>query len=154
MLTKRAVLGIGVGSLAVVLGSYFLILSIISNTQDVHDVVEIGKSDIFHFDAQKHFHEYLNVTGSSFHVKLDTPGIGIHIDKEFQKEVSLDWFSLEDGKHFINITNTGGSLLQVNARLQAVENPLWFTSHLIVISSGVLIIGMSAAFSIRKPRGF
>jgi len=155
MLTKKTGIGIGIGALAVVLGSYFLIQSIASNgMHQINEAVEIGKSDVFLFDAQKHFHESLNITGSSFHVKLKTPADGLQVDKDFQKEISFVWVSLQDRKHFINITNTGGSMLQVTGKLQAVENPLIFMSHLIVISSGVLIIGISAAFSVRKPRGF
>ncbi len=155
MLTKKTAIGIGIGALAVALGSYFLIQLIASNgMHEIKETVSIGKSDVFLFDAQKHFHESLNITGSSFHVKLKTPADGLQVDKDFQKEISFDWYSLQDGKHFINITNTGDSILQVTGKLQAVENPLIFMSHLIVISSGILIIGISAAFSIRKPRGF
>ena len=154
MLTKRSVAGISIGSIAVVLGTFFLIQTLTSNEHVVSDTVDIGKSDVFEFDAQKHYRELLNVTGSSFHVKLKTPANGIQIDKDFQNESSFDWTSLADGKHFINITNTGGSILHVTGKLQAVTNPIIFTSHLIVISSGVLIIGISAAFSIRRPKGF
>ncbi|MGI0065689.1 MAG: hypothetical protein ACREA5_06935, partial [Nitrosotalea sp.] len=85
---------------------------------------------------------------------MKTPSTGLQIDKDFQKQVSFDWFSLENGQHFINITNTGGSSLHVTGKLEAVTNPLIFTSHLLVISSGILIIGISAAFSIRRPKGF
>jgi hypothetical protein len=154
MLTKRSAAGIGIGSVAIVLGIFFLLQSLISNVHDVNDTIDIGKSDVFQFDAQKHYHELLNITGSSFHVKLKTPKDGLQVDNDFQKHVSFDWFSLEYGKHFINITNTGGTTLHVTGKLQAVTNPLIFTSHIIVISSGVLIIGISAAFSIRRPKGF
>ena len=154
MLTKRSLIGIGIGSVAVVLGSFFLLQTIISNSHNVNDIVDIGKSDVFSFDAQKHYHESLNVTGSSFHVKMKTPSTGLQVDDDFKNQVSFDWYSLDNGKHFINITNTGGSILHVTGKLQAVTNPLIFTSHLIVISSGVLIIGISAAFSIRRPKGF
>lgn len=154
MLTKKTLAGIGIGSLVVALGTYFLLQSIVTDIHQVNESVEVGKSDIFEFDAQKHYHEILNVTGSSFHVKLKTPADGLQVDKDFEKEISFDWYSLTDGKHFINITNTGDSALHVTGELQAVQNPIVFMSHLIVISSGVLIIGFSAAFSIRKPRGF
>ncbi len=153
MLTKKTAIGIGIGSLVVALGVYFLFQSF-SNLHDVNDTVDIGKSDVFEFDAQKHFHEVLNVTGTSFHVKLKTPSDGLQVDRDFEKEISFDWFSLVDGKHFINITNTGGTPLYVTGKLEAIQNPMIFMSHLIVISSGVLIIGISAAFSVRKPRGF
>ena len=154
MLTKKTAIGIGIGGLAIVLGSYFLILTISTNAHQVSDVVDIGKSDVFQFNAQQHYHELLNVTGNSFHVKLKTPSDGLQVDNDFKKEISFDWISVVNGQHFINITNTGDSILHVTGILNATTNPLIITSHLIVISSGVLIIGISAAFSIRKPRGF
>src|SRR5574340_623046 len=154
MLTKRTLIGIGIGGLAVGLGSYFLIQSILYNTHEVNESVDIGKSDVFQFDTLKHYHELLNVTGSSFHVKLTTPSNGLQIDDNFVNQVSFDYVILENGKNFINITNTGDSALHVTGKLTAVQNPIVFTTHLIVITSGILIIGISAAFSIRKPRGF
>ncbi len=153
MLSKKTAIGIGIGSLVVALGAYFLLQSF-SNLHDVNDTVDIGKSDVFEFDAQNHYHEFLNVTGTSFHVKLKTPSNGLQVDNDFENKVSFDWVSLADGKHFINITNTGGLPLHVTGKLEAIQNPMIFMSHLIVISSGVLIIGISAAFSVRKPRGF
>ncbi len=154
MLTKRTAIGIGIGTIGIVLGSFFLIESIISNVNTVNDTVDVAKSDVFQFTAQKHFHELLNVTGSSFHVILQTPSNGLQVDKDFQNEISFDWYSLQDGRHFINITNTGSSVLHVTGQLQAIQNLLIFTSHIIVITSGILIVGISAAFSVRKPRGF
>ncbi len=154
MLTKKTAIGIGIGSFAIALGAYFLILTVSSNAHQVNEIVDIGKSDIFQFDAQKHFHEQLYVTGNSFHVKLKTPSTGLQVNNDFKKEVSFDWVSLENGQHFINITNTGDSILHVSGTLEATTNPMVFMSHLIVITSGILIIGISAAFSIRKPRGF
>lgn len=154
MFTKRTIIGIGIGGLAVGLGSFFLIQSILYNTHEVNESVDIGKSDVFQFDTLKHYHELLNVTGSSFHVKLTTPSNGLQVDDNFVNQVSFDYIILENGKNFINITNTGGSALHVTGKLTAVQNPIVFTTHLIVITSGILIIGISAAFSIRKPRGF
>lgn len=154
MFTKKTAIGIGIGSLAIVLGSYFLIMTISSNAHQVNDVVGVGQNDVFKFNAEQHFHEVLNVTGNSFHVKLKTPSNGLQVDNDFKKEINFDWISLKNGEHFINITNTGDSVLHVSGQLNATTNPLIITSHLIVISSGVLIIGISAAFSIRKPRGF
>ena len=154
MFTKRTIIGIGIGGLAVAMGSFFLVQSILYNTHEVNESVDIGKSDVFQFDAQKHYHELLNVTGSSFHVKLTTPSNGLQVDDNFVNQVSFDYVILENGKNFINITNTGGSALHVTGELTAVQNPIVFTTHLIVITSGILIIGISAAFSVRKPRGF
>ena len=154
MFTKKTAIGIGIGSIVIVLGSYFLITELSSSAHQVNDTVGINQNDVFKFNAEKHFREQLNVTGNSFHVKLKTPSNGLQVDNDFKKEINFDWVSLDNGQHFINITNTGDSILHVSGTLTATTNPLIITSHLIVISSGVLIIGISAAFSIRKPRGF
>ncbi len=154
MLTKKTTIGIGIGAVVIGLGAFFLIQSLLSNENIVNDTVDIGKSDIFQFDAQKHFHEVLNVTGSSFHVTLTTPSNGLQVNRDFEKEISFDWVSLENGKHFINVTNTGSSTLHVTGKLEAIQDPIIFATHIIVITSGILLIGFSAGFSVRKPRGF
>ena len=154
MFTKKTVMGIGIGSFVIVLGSYFLITELSSNTHQVNDIVGVGQNDVFKFNAEKHFHEQLNVTGNSFHVKLKTPSNGLQVNNDFKNEITFSWVSLENGEHFINITNTGDSVLHVVGKLNATTDQLRITEHLMVISSGVLIIGISAAFSIRKPRGF
>ena len=154
MLTKRTIIGIGIGAFAIALGSYFLVQSILYNTHEVNEPVDIGKSDVFNFNVQKHYHQLLNVTGSSFHVKLTTPSNGLQVDDNFTNQISFDYVILDNGKNFINITNTGDSALHVTGKLTAVTDPLVFTTHLIVITSGILIVGISAAFSVRKPRGF
>ena len=154
MFTKKTIMGIGIGSFVIVLGSYFLITELSSNTHQVNDIVGVGQNDVFKFNAEKHFHEQLNVTGNFFHVKLKTPSNGLQVDNDFKNEIIFNWISLENGEHFINITNTGNSVLHVVGKLNATTDQLRITEHLMVISSGVLIIGISAAFSIRKPRGF
>ncbi|MGI0066641.1 MAG: hypothetical protein ACREA5_00880, partial [Nitrosotalea sp.] len=70
MLTKRSAAGIGIGLVAVVLGTFFLLQTIMTNVHDVNDTVDVGKNDVFQFDAEKHYHEFLNVTGNSFHVHM------------------------------------------------------------------------------------
>jgi len=154
LLTKKTAAGIGIGGFVVAIGVYFLLAGIIFHTHHVNETVDIGKSDVFQFYAEKHFRETLNVTGSSFHVKLKSPADGLQVNDYFKNRVNFTWFSLENGQHTINITNTGGSILQVVGQLQATTNTFELMSHLIVITSGIIIIGISAAFTIRKPRGF
>jgi len=154
VLSKKTAIGIGIGSFAVAIGAYFLISGIIFHDHKVDEPVYVNKNDVFQFDAQKHFHETLNVTGNSFHVKITTPTNYLPIDHDFKNEISFDWYILEDGQHIINITNTGNSTLHVTGILEASTNNFETMSHLIVITSGIIIIGISAAFTIRKPRGF
>ncbi len=153
MFTKKTIIGIAIGSFVVGFG-IILLIQTFTTAYQVNDTVDIGKSDIFDFDANQHSREILNVTGNSFHVKLQTPSTGLQVNDDFTKEVSFDWVVLQEGKNFINITNTGSSTLQVTGKLYANPKFLETLSPLISISTGILIIGISAAFSVRKPRGF
>ncbi|HSD05405.1 MAG TPA: hypothetical protein VLB45_06620 [Nitrosopumilaceae archaeon] len=154
MLSKRTAIGIGAGSVITALGVISLILAFGVQTQTIDESVDIGKNTIYKFNAQEHFHEILNVTGTSFHVQLKTPSTGLQVDQDFKNEVSFEWYSLEDGEHRIEVTNTGDSQLHVFGTLQFTSDPILFTYHMLVIISGVIIIGISAGFTIRKPRGF
>ena len=154
MLSKKTAIGIGAGSVITALGVISLILSIGTQTQSIDETLSIGKNTVYQFNAQKHFHEILNVTGSSFHVKLETPGTGLQVDEDFKEEVSFDWFSLKEGQHRIEVQNTGDSDVHVFGTLEFTSDPILFTYHMLVIISGIIIIGVSAGFTIRKPRGF
>ena len=154
MLTKKTAAGIGIGGFVVAIGMYFLLIGIVFHAHQVNEIVGIGKNDVFQFYAEKHFPEILDVTGSSFHVKLVTPADGLQVDHDFKNEINFTWVSLANGQHTINITNTGDSVLHVIGKLNATTNSFELMSHLIVITSGIIIIGISAAFSIKKPRGF
>ena len=154
MLSKKTAIGIGIGSFLIIWGSIFLIPSFGKQIQSIDETIGMGENTVYQFDAQEHFHEILNVTGSSFHVKLETPADGLQIDEDFKKEVSLDWYSLEDGQHRIEVTNTGDSDVRVFGTLEFISNPIEFAKHMLPIISGIIIIGISAVFTIRKPRGF
>ena len=154
MLSKYTIIGIGVGGFFIALGVYSLIFSFMDPGVTYDKTIMIGESKFFAFDAQEHFHEILNITGSSFHVKLETPGNGLQVDEDFKNEVIFDWYSLEEGEHRINVTNTGDSDVRIFGKFEAINNPFVFPFHMLLIISGVIIIGVSAGFTIRKPRGF
>lgn len=154
MLSKKTAIGIGAGGVITALGVISLILSIGTQTQSIDETLSIGKNTVYRFNAQEHFHEILNVTGSSFHVKLETPGNGLQVDEDFKNDVSFDWYSLEEGQHRIEVKNTGDSDVHVFGTLEFTSDPILFTYHMLVIISGIIIIGISAGFTIRKPRGF
>ena len=53
-----------------------------------------------------------------------------------------------------NMNITGNSDLTVDYVLEVLTDPIQITYHIIVIIGGVVILGFSAGFSIRKPKGF
>jgi len=52
------------------------------------------------------------------------------------------------------IQNTGGSDLEVTANTNQTPDPFGITFDLMVMTSGVVILGFSLGFTLRKPKGF
>ena len=155
MLSKRTVIGIGVGSVIIAIGLFALVTSFGIQTKNIDDLVGVGESTSYQFTAPNHSNEILNVTGNSFNLTLATPRGGLQIpEQEYKNELSLQWTHLEDGDSRMKIKNTGDSELHITGTLQFLTDPILITYHIVVITAGVIIIGFSAGFSIRKPRGF
>ncbi len=155
MLTKRTVIGIVVGSAVMAIGAYALISSI--GVQDISfdDTYGIGKSTTYKFTAPVHAKQYANITGASFNISLTSPGPGLQIpETEHKNKVDIDWVHLEDGESILKVQNTGDSELHVNGTFQAFLDPILFTYRILLIIAGLVIVGFSSAFSVRKPRGF
>lgn len=154
MLTRTTTIGIVIGAIITGIGAYALVTSIGLQTVKVDEKIEIGGSTTYQFLAPAHSHQNFKVTGDSFHVKLETPGEGIQKDESFKNEITFDWFVLQDGINRIVIQNTGESELHVVGAFERNTEAILFTYHIMVITAGVVIIGFSAVFSIRKPKGF
>jgi len=86
---------------------------------------------------------------------LRSPSGGLQIkDEQFKRELTFEWVHLEDGESRIKVNNTGNSELNIKGYMTILTDPILITYHLLVIITGVVIIGFSAGFSVRKPRGF
>ncbi len=156
MLAKRTIIGLVVGSLIIALGAYSL-LSNIGPTIAVneHFVVEVGDPIFFTIPAPDHSPQSMTITGTAFDVKLESPADGLQIpNTSYKDKVTLDWVHLEDGESKIQIQNTGNSELTITGVLIRSSDPIWFTYDLMVIISGLVIIGFSMGFTLRKPKGF
>jgi len=95
------------------------------------------------------------IVGDAFDVKLTSPGEGLNISNtSYKKELILDWAHTEDGQTIILIQNTGGSDLEVTANTNQTPDPFGITFDLMVMTSGVVILGFSLGFTLRKPKGF
>jgi hypothetical protein len=154
VLTKTTGIGIGVGAAIIAIGLYALVSSIGLQSISVDEKIDVGGSTAYQFVAPKGSHQNFKVMGESFHVKLETPGEGIQKDEAFKKEITFDWILLKEGTNKISIQNTGQSELTVSGTFEKNTDPILFTYHIMVTTAGVVIIGFSAGFSIRKPKGF
>jgi hypothetical protein len=154
MLTKTTLIGITVGGVIMAIGIYALITSIGLQTITATEVIPVGKSTAYQFDAPAHSHQNFNATGEKFHIKLQTPGGGIQVDEDYKNEIMFDWFVLKEGKNKIDIQNLGSTDVTVDVIFSRYTDPILITYHIMVLTAGVIIIGFSAVFSTRKPKGF
>jgi len=155
VLSKRTIIGIIVGSAIIAIGVYSLISGIGLHTMQVNETFAIGESTSYQITASEHAKQHMVITGEKFDLKLSSPGDGLQIPKtSHTKEVTLDWTHLKDGITVINLQNTGSSELKVDATLEVTPDPILFAYHIMVITSGMIIIGFSMGFTLRKPKGF
>ena len=155
MFTQRTIIGTIVGAVIIAIGLYSLITSIGVQTIEVNDTYGVGESTTYQFSAPMHSKQFLNITADSFNVTLNSPRGGLQITEEsFKRELTVEWVHLVDGLSRIQIQNLGDSELNVSGNIEALLDPIQMTYHILVIIAGVVIIGFSAGFSIRKPRGF
>jgi len=155
MLSKITVIGIGAGIVISSIGIFALVTSLGTQEFPIDEIVEVGDFSSFQFTAPAHTDQSLLITGKSFNLKLTSPGRGLQIpEKEHKDEVDLQFTVIKEGEVKIFIQNTGDSPLELKGTIRALNDPILFTYHIMVIIAGVVIIGFSGAFSIRKPRGF
>jgi hypothetical protein len=153
--TKRTVIGIGVGIVISAIGVIALITSFGLQSINIDETVEAGDKTSFAFNAPLGAKESLVITGNTFAVTLQTSGDGKQMtEQEFRNELNLDWIVLEEGQNRLEIQNKGESELKLQGTFEVSSDPILFTYHILVITAGVVIIGFSAAFSVKKPRGF
>lgn len=155
MLTKTTKIGIGVGVALLGIG----IASLIVNSPFLHNetrdyTIDVEKKATYEFDAPKSSHQNFKVTGEKFHIKLETPGDGIQKDEDFKKEISFDWYVLKEGTNKITIINNGSSELKLHYEFNRYGDPALLTHSLMLLITGVILIGFSAGFSVKKPKGF
>jgi hypothetical protein len=159
MLSKRTLIGIIVGSAIIAIGGASLISHIGTVTINENYVVKVGDSTFYTIPAPNHTDQSMNITGDAFDLKLESPSNGLQIPKTSFKDkidepLTLTWTHLEDGDTKIQIQNTGNTELTITGTLIRSSDPIWFTFDLMVIVTGVVIIGFSMGFTMRKPKGF
>ena len=155
MLTKRTAIGIAAGSIIIAIGVFALISELTRGPLEVYEIFSVGEATSYQITADDGAHHVMEITGEKFDLELTSPGDGLKIPKtSYSKQATLDWIHFEDGKTLIKLQNTGNSEIVVDAKLEVSTDPILFAYHFIVITSGVVIIGFSMGFSIRKPKGF
>jgi uncharacterized membrane protein (Fun14 family) len=155
MLSKRTIIGLVVGTAIIAIGGYSLLLHIGMITINEDYVVGVGDSMSYTIPAPASTPQHMKIVGDAFDMKFQSPGDELQIPiTSHKKETTIDWTHLVDGETRIQIQNTGESELEITGILIRSSDPIWFTFDLMVITSGMVIIGFSMGFTLRKPKGF
>ena len=156
MLNKLTIIGIIIGCAISLLGAGSMVTSLNTPNEIQEDTATFGVGDLdkINFNAPENSSQSLTVTGDSFDVKITTPDSDNDVDASFKNKASFSWTSTTAGQTIITIQNTGDSEFTENYKFELARDPLFFTYSILVIIAGVVIIGFSAVFSAKKPKGF
>lgn len=155
MLSKKTIIGIIVGGIIIAVGAVSLIVHMGPLTINENYLVEYEGQISYTIPAPANTAQSMKIIGDAFDLNLKSPGDGLQIsNKSYTKELKLDWVHLKEGETKIHIQNTGNTELEITGVLIRSTDPIWFTYDLMVIITGVVIIGFSMGLTLRKPKGF
>ncbi|RNJ77121.1 MAG: hypothetical protein EB830_02675 [Nitrosopumilus sp. H13] len=154
MIPWRTVIGLIAGSVIVALGATGLVLHLGVSEVSEDNAVAIGDTVFYTIPAPTGAQQYMRITGDAFGISLDVPGDSPVQESDYRDEAELDWTHEQDGETRIKIQNTGSTDLEVAVMAMRSYDPIWFTYDLMVMISGVVIIGFSMGFVLRRPKGF
>ena len=156
MLNKYTIVGLVAGCIISGLGVASMIYSLANpiEIRPTSDTFGIGDSDKIRFDAPANSFQTFTVTGDTFDVKILTADEKNNIDDSYKNKASFSWTNTISGDNIIQIQNTGQSEFNITGTFELSRDPLFLTYHILVIIAGIVVIGFSAAFTVRKPRGF
>ena len=155
VITGKTLVGMVVGVAIIAIGGASLLMGWGLQTVPIDDTYAAGERASYRFLAEAGARQDLAVVADLFEGEMSVPGDGgrptfaSHRDR-----VTLDWYHDEDGESIVHVRNTGPSEMKIAGAAQVSTE--WTTKmhNLIVMISGVVIVGFSAAFSLRHPRGF
>ena len=157
MLTIRPIIGLIIGGLIIAAAGWSLFDKTVNPTITMKEdfEIEIGEAITFTIPGPDHSPQHMVIVGDAFDLKLQSPADGLQIpNTSYKKELTLDWTHLADGETRIKIQNTGNSKLEIMSITEQTPNPYGFTIDLMVLTTGVIVIGFSLGFTLRKPKGF
>ena len=156
MLNKYTIIGLIVGCIISGLGVASMIDSLANPIEIIqtNETFGIGDSDKIRFDASANTFQTLTITGDTFDVKILTSDEKNNIDNSYKDKATFSWTNTVSGENVIQIQNTGKSEFNISGTFEVSRDPLFLTYHILVIIAGIVVIGFSAAFTVRKPRGF
>ena len=144
-----------VGAIIIGIGAVSLVGHLGTTTINENYILNAGASTVYTIPAPKDTNQSMTLVGDAFNVKLESPSDGLQIpETQYKEELDLKWTHVENGDTRIYIQNTGNGELTITGNLIRSFDPIWLTYDFMVMISGVVIIGFSMGFTLRRPKGF
>lgn len=110
------------------------------------NTVRPGMPDIITPDMDVGSTASIMVTGSTFNVTIADPDGQVIASESGVSSFNYDLTAQKAGEHRIEIVNTGDSDLAVSGHAQTKSSPLALTSTLMLMITGVILVGLSLRF--------
>jgi hypothetical protein len=123
--------------------------SIYTNTAvdvPLDNVVGPGMPDIITPNMNVGSTASIMVAGSTFNVTVMDPDRQVIASENNAESFSYDLTAQKAGEHRIEIVNTGNSDLTVSGHAQTKSSPLGLTGALMLMITGVILVGLSLRF--------
>ena len=156
MLNNYTIIGLIVVGIITALGIGSMIDSLANPNEirQTNDTFGTGDSDRIRFNAPANSFQTMVITGDAFDVKIFASDEKNNVDSSYKDKATFSWTNTVSGENIIQIQNTGKSEFNISGTFELSRDPLFFTYHIMDIIAGIVVIGFSAAFTARKPRGF
>lgn len=155
MFTARTIIGIIVGAVIIGISLTSMVLDLTGGPLVISEEYGMGETASYSITGDEGASHSMTITADKFQLRLESPGEGFSVPAtEFENSHSMEWIHQQSGRTLIQIQNIGEDTMSIDATLEISEDPVWFAYRLVVITTGVIIIGLSLGFSVRKPKGF
>lgn len=156
MVSRRMMIGTVMGTIILSIGIASFITNIGLREFTIDETYENAASiSPYNLRAPEGTVQSLTVVAESFETLLRTPENQNEAAPESHtRSKILEWTHGPGQASLLNISNTGPGSLSVNGTLYSETDWVYLTYNFFVMISGLVIIGFSAGFGRRKPRGF
>jgi len=137
---------IAAGIAFIVIGAASSIYSNIAVDVSFNDKVKPGSPDILTPDMNVGNTASVAVNGSTFNIKIEDPDRKLITSKNNVTSFNYDLTAQKAGQHRIEIMNIGSTELAVTGHAQTKASPLALSGALMLLVTGVIVIGLGLRF--------
>ncbi|MDD9809920.1 MAG: hypothetical protein OXU86_07945 [Thaumarchaeota archaeon] len=152
MASKRAIIGTIIGAVILAIGAASLVSNLGLREFAIDDTYAAGAPiPPYSLSAPGGTVQRLEVAASSFEARLTTPEGGTRASSHEGPE-AIEWEHGPSGESVLVIESA--SEVSVRGTLYSQADPIFLAYDGFVMISGLVIMGFSAGFGRRRPRGF